>query len=212
MSRTSTGSNVNRVPSPVKYFVAFNQEGNFSYWDKDTKERVSLGESVSFVVMDTRSAVGGWSDANSARIYSNKVKSVVTEEFTVRCGKETLQKGLWADIKDKAKGAGAKFCTEVFALMQINGELQPVQIDFMGSSLGDWMNFVEEMGGPWSVYKSLIVATRGEERKKGKTLYYGINFTTEDLDTEASTAADEFNDNKLQPYLNNSTTSEPVTV
>mgnify|MGYP006087222717 CR=1 FL=1 len=213
MSRTSAGNNVNRVPTPVKYFVSFaGEKGEFTYWDKEAAERVSLGESIEFVVMDTRSAVGGWSDPNQARIFSNRVKSVVTEELVVRCGKETLQKGLWANIKDAAKADGAKFCTEVFALVSIGGTLQPAQIDFMGSVLGDWMNFTEEMGGPWSVYKSKVVATKGEQRKKGKTLYYAVNFTTEDLTSEDSAQADEFNDDKLQPYLNAGAPSEPVTV
>ena len=81
----------------------------------------------------------------------------------------------------------------------------------MGSILGDWMSFVEEMGGPWSVYKSLIVATKGEQRKKGRTVFHAVDFTTEDLDVETSAAADEFNDDKLQPYLN-SGTPEPIAV
>lgn len=213
MSRTSTNSNANRVPTPVKYFVSFTKEGDFSYWNKEVGERVSLGETIKFVLMDTRSAVGGWHEVDGvgARVFSNRVKSTVDEELVVRSGKETLAKGLWADIKDKAKGAGGKFCTELFVLVEIDGKLEPVQMDFMGSALGDWMTFVEELGGKWAIYKSLVVASKGEKRKKGSNVYYGINFTTEELSAESSDAANAFNDDQLQPYLN-SGTAEPVTV
>lgn len=201
MSRTSQNSSANRVPSPIKFYVTFNQDGEFVYYDVDKKERVSLGSTLDFVVMDTRSSIGGFNKAANARIYSNNVKSVVTEEVTVKCGKETLQKGLWADIKDKAKAQGAKFCTKVFALAKINGELQPVELDLTGSALGDWMSFVEELGGKWATYSSTIRASKGEERKSGKNIYYGVAFSLEPLDPVDNEMANAFNDDMLQPYL-----------
>jgi hypothetical protein len=209
MSRTSVNNNANRVPSPVKYYISFTGEGQFSYWDGDAKVRKSLGESIDFVVMDTRSAVGGFSEPHNAKIYSNRVQSVTKEELNVRCGKETLVKGFWGEIKDRAKAVGAKFCTEVFALVNVNGVFEPAQIDFMGSSLGDWMSFMDEIGGKWAMYQSVVTATKGDQRKKGKTIYYAVNFSTSDLPEEVAEQANTFNDDKLQPYL---TAGDPVAV
>ena len=211
MSRTSQ-TNSNRVPSPVKFYINFNQDGEFVYYDAEKKERVSLGSDLDFLVMDTRSAVGGFNKALDARIYSNMVKSVVTEEVTVKCGKETIDKGIWAEIKDRVKAKGAKFCTKVFALAKINGTLEPVELDFMGSAIGDWMSFIEELGGKWATYSSTISATKGEERKSGKNIYYGVAFSLKPLDPADNDAANAFNDDKLQPYLNAGVAQEAAVV
>lgn len=211
MSRTSKTNSADRVPSPVRYYVSFSGErGTFSYWDSANKERVDLGSNIEFVIMDTRSAIAGWSDEANARIYSNRVKSTVKEELTVRCGTSILAKGMYADIKEKIKDKGAKFCTEVFALMLINEEYQPVQIDLTGAALGCWMKFVDELGGPWALYAFKIVTSLGEKKKKGRVEYVEVNFATAELDSELNEQANNFNDDALQPYLN-AGVAEPAT-
>jgi len=211
MSRTSTNSGANRVPNPVRYFVSFSgATGTFSYWDREAKEKVDLGESVDMVLMDTRSAVTGWNEEHGGRIFSNRVKSI-TEEFTVRCGKETLNVGLWSAIKDEVKSNGGKFCTEAFCLMNIEGVWEPVQLDFSGASLGDWMTFVESVGGKWNLYQNVISITKGEQKKKGAVKFFGLTFKQGELPTELSDEANTFNDDMLQPYLKGKT-AEPVAV
>ena len=212
MSRTSQ-TNSNRVPSPIRYYVSFSGEkGTFSYWDSANKERVDLGSEVEFVVMDTRSAITGWNDAANAKIFSNRVKSVVNEELTVRCDKQTLAKGLYSAIKGDIVNAGGKFCTEVFALMKINGEFAPVQLDLSGASLGCWMAFVEGLGGSWAIYKDLITTKLGEQKKKGRVTFFEVAFGTAPLSEDANELANAFNDDKLQPYLNNSTATQEAAV
>jgi hypothetical protein len=209
MSRTSTNKSGNKVANPVNYYISFGGDGVFSYWDKEAKQKVTLGSDVEFVVMDTRSAITGWNDDAKGRVYSNKVKSTVKEELTVRCGAATLAKGLYADIKEKVKSVGGKFCIEVFALMKIDDEFQPVQIDLSGAALGCWMSFVDELGGPWAVYAFTIKTALGEQKKKGSVKFFEVKFSTDELTSEVNEMANAFNDDMLQPYLMSVTTQSP---
>lgn len=214
MSRTDK-TNSGKVASPVKYYISFSgQSGVFSYWDSEAKQRVTLGADIEFVVMDTRSAITGYNDEAQARVFSNRVKSTVKEELNVRCGNTVVAKGMYNDIKEKVKAFGGKFCTEVFALMKIDDEFQPVQIDFSGASLGCWMSFVDTLGGPWAVYAFKITTSLGDQKKKGSVKYFEVNFATEELDAELNEMANAFNDDMLQPYLmsGSSTPEESVAV
>lgn len=202
MSRTSKNNNANRVPSPIRYYISFSGErGTFSYWDSANKERVDLGSDINFVVLDTKSAITGWNDAANARIYSNRVSSVTKEELSVKCGNTVLVKGMYADIKEKIKAEGGKFCTEVFALVDIGGEYQPAQIDLTGVSLGCWMSFVDELGGSWATYAFLISTSKGEQKKKGRVEFIEVKFKASDLPSDLNEMANAFNDDMLQPYL-----------
>jgi len=208
MSRTSVRTN--RVVSPVKFYLTFSGDTGFSYWDGLKKERMSLGDTINFVALDTRSTVVGFSEAANSRVFSNRVQSLANEELTVRCGTNVVAKGLWADIKEKVKAFGGKFCTEVFALVEVNGEYQCAKIDFSGATLGDWMDFVESVGGKWNIYKSLITVTKGEERKKGRVTFHGVAFETGELPVDVNDAANAFNDDVLQPYLSVVVATAPV--
>ena len=213
MSRTTKRNETVRVPSPIRHYVSFSGErGTFSYWDGESKERVDLGSNLEFVIMDTRSSVVGWNDAANARIYSNRVKSVVKEELTVRCGDTILGKGMYADIKEKVKAEGGKYATQVFALMLINDEYQPVQIDLSGAALGCWMKFVDELGGPWALYAFKITTSLGEKKKKGRVEFFEVNFATAELDADLNEQANNFNDDSLQPYLNAGVAEPAATV
>jgi hypothetical protein len=202
MSRTSTNTNYSRVPNPVRYFISYSgANGTFSYWDKDAKERVEIGNSVDLVLMDTRSAVTGWSEEFGGRIFSNRVKSTTKEQFNVRCGKNAISEGLWADIKDRVKTAGGKFCTDVFALANVNGSWEPVQLELSGASLGDWMTMLDEVGGRNSLYSVVLTMSKGEQKKKGAVKFFGLTFSNAELDSKLSEQANIFNDDMLQPYL-----------
>lgn len=214
MSRTSKPSSVNRVPSPVRYFLRYSgQTGTFSYWDRDKQVQVDLGTSIDIVMLDTRSAVSGWceDEAHKGRIYSNRVKASSKEVLNVRCGKVTLATGLWSEIKDKVKASGGKFCTEIFALANINGNWEPVQLDLTGGALGDWMTVLDNAGGKYALYNSVLTVGKGEQKKKGSVKYFGLSVTEGSLANDLADRANEFNDDMLQPYLADSVTQE-VTV
>ena len=210
MSRTTPKTQ--RVQSPVKYYIRFNGEtGTFSFYDKVKEAEVTLNE-LEFIVIDTRSSIIGWNDERKSRVFSNYVRTM-KENMIVKCGNEELMNGLYADIKEKIAAAGGKFCTNVFALAQIEGDWSLVNIQFSGASLRDWSEYVSSETMT-KIYGYMITAKRGQEQKKGRVTYYTPMFEHTTISGDLSNKADEYDSDLLQPYLNQDARmqSEPVTV
>lgn len=198
MSRTDVPTS-NRIKSPLKYYIEFGgAEGVWAYWDGEKNVRV---DTLEFVVMDVRSSIGGWSDANNCRINSNIVKATGKNPLTVRAGKVVLAEGLYADIKNDVVAAGGKFVTNIFAMAKIDGDWTPVDIQLSGACLRDWTAFVEASGSIFKIYEGVISASRGEQQKKGSVKYYTPNFVLSEIPEGVAAAADEFCKEKLMPYL-----------
>ncbi len=198
MSRTDVPTS-NRIKSPLKYYIEFGgAEGIWAYWDGEKNVRT---DTLEFVVMDVRSSIGGWSDANNCRINSNIVKSTVKNPLTVRAGKAVLAEGLYAEIKNDVVAAGGKFVTNIFAMAKIDGDWTPVDIQLSGACLRDWSAFVEASGSIFKVYEGVVSASRGEQQKKGSVKYFTPNFVLSEIPEGVAAAADEFCKDKLIPYL-----------
>ena len=198
MSRTDTPTS-NKIKSPIKYYIEFGgAEGIWAYWDGEKNVRF---DNLEFVVMDVRSSIGGWSDANNCRISSNIVKSTVKNPLTVRAGKVVLAEGLYAEIKNDVVAAGGKFVTNIFAMAKIDGDWTPVDIQLSGACLRDWSAFVEATGNIFKVYEGVVSASRGEQQKKGSVKYFTPNFVLSEIPEGVAAAADEFCKDKLIPYL-----------
>ena len=199
MSRTDVQES-NKIKSPIKRYITFSgDEGVWEYWDGEKNVQM---ESLEFIVMDTRSSIGGWSETHKSRIYSNMVKSTVKSPFTVRAGKTVINEGLYSDIKNDVIAAGGKFTTNILALAWIDGELTPVDVQLSAACLRDWSAFVVASGNIFAVYKGTVSASRGEQQKKGAVKYYTPNFILGELAEADSAAANEFCSEILMPYLN----------
>lgn len=199
MSRTTSSSAV-RVPSPVKYYLRFKgSTGEVTYWNGS--DEVALG-SIDLVFVDRRSSVGGWSDEHQSKIYSNMVKST-KEELVVKTDGKELIKGVYADIKAAISDLGGKFVSNIFAIALIDGEYAPVNLQFSGSSLSAWSDFIEEQK-IFNLYNVLLTVSKNpEQKKKGAVKFYVPQFAMADLPEDMALAADDFDRNKLQPYLTN---------
>ena len=198
MSRTDTPTS-NKIKSPLKYYIEFGgAEGIWAYWDGEKNVRF---DNLEFVVMDVRSSIGGWSDANNCRIRSNMVKTTKLP-FTVRAGQVVLVEGPYADIKNDVVAAGGKFVTNILAMAKIDEVWTPVDIQLSGACLRDWTAFVEASGNIFMVYEGVVSASRGEQQQKGAVKYYTPNFVLSPLPEGVDAIADEFCIGQLQPYLN----------
>lgn len=206
MSRTNT--NTKRNPNPVNLYISFNGDGNFVYWDAKQQGRASFGPSIDLVLMDTRSTIAGFSKADNARIYANRVSALTKERLVVKAGEKVIAEGMYADIKNDIKAAGGKFATEAYALVVVDGELRPATITFTGEALRCWMDFMDEIGGKYAAYAYLVTASKGEEKKAGKNSYFSVKFSMSDLPAEYAEAANAFNDDYLQPFLGPKVTVE----
>jgi len=171
MSRTQRrGGNT----SPIKRYLDFRgSTGTFTYYDKDKRERVEL-EQLELIVLDVRASVSGFDSDTSAQITSNLVAETGKDILKVVSWKDkkvtNIAEGLYKNIKDTVKAAGGKFTTNVICLCDVTGEGEEIcNVQFQGSSLNGWINFIEEIG-EGAEYDSVIKVKRGALSKlvKGK--------------------------------------------
>jgi len=229
MSRTKRrGGNA----SPIKRYLQFSgSTGQFSYYDKESKERVELDE-LEIVVLDVRSSITGFNSDTSAQITSNLVAATGSEVLKVaswKDGKSTdIAEGLYKEIKDKVKAVGGKFTANVICLCDVTGEGKEVcNLQFQGSSLNGWINFLDSLDRDGE-YDNVITIKRGALSKllKGKFVpvtdeeekeldaklkknpraprpiwFYVLEFDTVEITDEQADEAGEYDD-ELQAYFN----------
>jgi len=164
MSRTKRkGGSV----SPIKKYLQFSgSTGLFSYYDKNTKERVEL-DKIDIIVLDVRASVTGYNSTSKAQITSNLVAETGSEVLKVTAWKDgksmEIAEGLYKDIKEKvtAKSVGGKFTTNVLCLCDVTGEGQEIcNLQLSGSSLKGWIKFIDSLdkGGE---YDNAITISKG---------------------------------------------------
>lgn len=197
MARTDV---VNRIKSPVKKYITFGgSDGMWSYWNGT--EDVEF-DTVEFALMEIRSSITGWSEANNGRISSNLV-SGTRSNLSVRCKNKELYKGTYADGKAEIAAIGGNFTTNLFCYGRpvVEGaEFELLNIQLSNSCLKAWMDFLEEKGLR-TIYGQKVVASRGDQQKKGAIKYYAPAFRLEDAAPEFLQAADALTNNELKPYL-----------
>lgn len=197
-----------RIKSPVKRYIKFGGEsGVFSYWDGE--KNVTM-DKLDMVVLDVRSSVSGWSDSIGARIFSNYFRSV-SDVVNVRAGDKDILSGAYSEKKGDIENAGGKFQSNVFALVDIDGEWVPSVLQLTGSGLGSWIKFVDE-NKMFSIYKSLVSVTCGDKQKKGRVEFFSPVFTLEPLPDKLSEQANDFHRSSLKPYLEQGSHKEEVAV
>lgn len=184
MSRTKRkGGNA----SPIKKYIQFSgSTGEFSYYDKENKERVEV-DTVEIIVLDVRASITGFDSSTKAQITSNMVAETGTEILKVSSWKDgksnDIAEGLYKDIKDKVKVAGGKFTTNVICLCDVTGEGREIcNIQFQGSSLNGWINFIDtlERGGE---YDNVITISKGALSKLDGKVFAPVTAKEEkDLD------------------------------
>ena len=229
MSRSNRSSGSS---SPVKKYLSFSGgTGLISYYDKEKEEKVEL-EEVSLILLDDLASVGGFNESESSGYSSNLLspydtgKKAFTVKSKVNGQYQTVEEGIWKEIKGSSNISGAKYARNLFALADVGDGLELVRLEVTGSGLSPWLSFVEDNGT--SVYDSVVTVTKGQlyTRKAGKNtvftdeqlaaldakiaknprtqrpvLFYESSFDFgEKLSKEQEGAADEA-DAKLQEYL-----------
>lgn len=229
MSRTQRRGG---TKSPIKRYLSFSgNTGLFSYYDKDKKESVEV-EELSIIVLDVRGSITGYNSGAKASISSNMIANIGNDVLTVQSWKDgkrqLIAEGLYSDIKSTVKDAGGKFTTNVIALADVgdgNGE-QIVNIQFTGSALNGWIEFVKglEQDGEYdariTISKGALSKVDGDEfvpvtakeekdlmaklkknpRAKQPIWFYVLAFATADL-TEEEVEKAVAQDESLQKYF-----------
>lgn len=169
----------------------------FEYYDKEAKEKVQVKLPFKFLALDELHSVKGWSDSCQSAIYSNEVKFISKEIMTVKPFKgNEIAKGLYSDIKEKIKAAGAHYVKSIYVMLE-DGSIGNIQLK--GASCQSWGEFTQRnkqrLPDEWVTVKDFT------EGKKGAVKYYTPNFSFDKSlsDLEMDQADEAFN--ILEAYL-----------
>ena len=188
-------SNNTEIKNPAKYFLEWMGEtGGFKYYNKETKEQIPIPLPFKFIVLDTLSTIKGWSDADQSGYWSNEVRDLKKESFTVRTKKGIVEEGLYADIHPRM--AGAKYCQSVYILMKEGDAYIMANIQIHGAALGSWIDYRKKN----KIYEGGIQVKTFIDAKKGKTEYKIPTWEAIPVSEESDALAKD-EDKKLQEYL-----------
>lgn len=196
---------------PTKYRLEF-KNGQFQYWDKEKEERVSVELPLKFtVIYDKSFCIAGWSASDDNGFYSNVAMNWDTE-LVVRTKNGEQFRGVWADIKDSLKADGGKYAKNVFAVAEINGKNEFVELVITGAT-GTAYKSTEDI----DTKRYQISVNETEQRKRGGQKFSVPVFVQGDeIEGDALNAAVEasgqlkaWND-EMKKYVSNLKEQEPV--
>ena len=190
------------APNPaVKFFEWNGDAGHFFYFDKTIGEKgakVDVKLPFTFLFLDGLVTVKGFSDQHQKGFYSNEIRDLKTQKLNVRMGKDTVELGLYEEIKDRLAKIGASYTQSVYIAFKEGDKLVIGNVNFKGASLGPWIDFKNKVKGQINEKAVRIKSTL--EGKKGKVVYQMPVFELCDVSEATNKEAVEL-DKQLQAYL-----------
>lgn len=150
-----------------KFFEWKSNEKTFVYFDKDTKTNVSIELPFKFLVLDELHTIKGWNDATESGIYSNEVKFISRDEMIVKPFKgNEIARGLYKDIKEKAKAAGGHYVKSIYIMLE-DGSIANLQLK--GAACQAWGDFTAKSKS--RLVDEWVSVVGFDEAKKGSVKY-----------------------------------------
>ena len=175
--------------NPATKFIDWkSNEKAFSFYDKENKVNVPIPLPFRFLALDELHTVKGWSDSCQSAIYANEVKFISKEPLTVKPFKgNEIAKGLYSDIKEKVKAAGAHYVKSIYIMLE-DGSLANLQLK--GASCQSWGDFTQK--GRSRLPEEWVTVEKAIEGKKGAVKYYTPEFKfNKTLSENENTMADD---------------------
>jgi hypothetical protein len=194
-------SNNTEIVHPAKRFYEWvGSKGCLRYFDKSKGEK---GENVevplpfTFLILDTLHTIRGYSDADKSGYWSNEVRDIKTNPFTVRSKKGVVATGLYSNLAP-ILNKGAAYAQSVYvAIKGTDGKLEICNVKFEGSSIGPWI----ELRKGKDLYKYAVSIASAAPMKKGKTDYFAPVFKLNPTISPETESAAQNLDKELQEYL-----------
>jgi hypothetical protein len=187
--------------------------GNFSFYDKEKKEKIPIPKMPPFMILDKLYSIGGYNDSESSSIASNQIKNTKTDKLVVRFIKTNtiFAEGLYKDISEKIKSKSGKFQAVLYAAINGKDGFTIVALQLKGAAFSSWVDFETQLrkSGKQSTDGAVIVS-KIETGTKGKTTYKYPVFAQVPVSDEDNAQAVEL-DKTLQKYLASRTESASVT-
>lgn len=181
----------------TKFLDWKSNDKQFAYYDKENSKTILVQLPLRFVFLDELHTVKGWNDASSSGVYANEVKFISKEPMTVKAFKGgEIAKGLYNEIKDKAKNAGGHYVKSIYIMLE-DGSLANIQLK--GSAVQGWGEFVN--ANKKLLTTSWIVVDKAIEGKKGAVKYTTPSFVIGDILTVPQSNDADSNFDTLEAYL-----------
>lgn len=197
MSRSNPTDNA--VHPCVRWIEWDGSNGEFRYYDKEQKENVSIGDSMTFILLDQLATIKGWHDASESGIFSNEIRDIKQDVLVVKAFKGgTLAEGTYKQIRDRVIAHGGHFTANNYVAIKIGDELAIASIQFKGAALSAWMEFGKKNRA--DIYKKAVRCKGYEEGKKGKITFRTPIFHLAEVTPETDAKAIDC-DRVLQEFL-----------
>jgi hypothetical protein len=203
MSRSNPTIN-NPNPSTRWFEIkADSDKPRIQYYDREKEANVVVKPPFTFILLDELSTMTGFHDQSQSGIYANEVRDTRAEPFVVKAFKGgILASGFYANIKDKAVAAGAKFTTVMYiAFKEGKGKLQLGAMKLNGASLSAWFDFRKD--NRKAIYEMAITVPLTKAwtpGKKGKIKWLAPKFELTKI-SEATNKEALAIDGIIQEYL-----------
>ena len=197
MSRSNPTDNASH---PCTRWIEWDgSNGEFRYYDKEQKKNVSLGDSLTFILLDQVATIKGWHDASGSGIFSNEVRDIKQDVLVVKAFKGgSLAVGPYQQIRDRVIAQGGHFTANLYAAIKSDDGLAIASVQFKGAALNSWVEFSKKNRS--ELYKKAIRCKGFEEGKKGKIVFRTPVFHLSDVSPETDAKALDC-DRVLQEFL-----------
>jgi hypothetical protein len=199
--KTLKWKNEKTKKNPKTKEVEVLQETGWYYYDKSLNggegAEVKVDLPITFVWLETASSIMGYNKEEEASVWSNEVLNTGKEPLSVRVGKKIEIEGLYKNIKDAVKGLGGKFCSAVYALVDVDGEKEVWRFLMKGSANSAWISFSNRAKNKNS--KIVCFETKVVESPVGsyeEPVFKYIKMTQEESDEADKVAAES-----VEPYF-----------
>ncbi len=172
--------------------------GRVTWYDKTAEEEVEVKLPFSFLVLDELHTITGFSESDHSGFWSNEVRDLKNEPFTVKTKSGTKARGTYEQIKDSIKAQGARYCKSVYiAFKDDAGELAIGNIKIAGAALTSWIEFQKKFN---VMECAVYIDEKPKLDKKGTNYYFTPVFGGQEITEESNKEAVAL-DEELQAYL-----------
>lgn len=186
--------------NPATRFFRWNGgDGSLEYYDKEKKQNIEVPLPFEFLVVDELATITGYCEPDESGYWSNEVRSVAREPFTVKTAKGTKETGFYRDLTD-VRSKGAKYAKSVYIVFFENDEAMLGNLKVTGAALTPWI----ELAKTCKVENGKVAIIGADEQRKGSEkrpiVYFVPTFEYQHSTGIEDRVAMEL-DKKLQAYL-----------
>lgn len=198
-----------RTVNPARFFLDWDNEGFFTYYDKETKQKQKFELPIKFYVLDSLIQIKGFDTNLNKSYYSNALKSSMLKDskFKIQIDGNVAEESFFEDLrvldpitgKKRFKNPNYKIYSILYVAFRPDGIDESIlsSISIKGAVSSEFFEFKKKV----NIERSGISIKNFEVRKKGKTEFSVPIFNKYDDDNHRLEAID-MEIKELQPYLN----------